>query len=123
MTENLHLGPVQAMMFFCADPRASAHWWADLLNASVCEQDGFCWLELVDGLELGFHPEDALKNPPGASTVPYLLCTDLEATIAAIQAAGGSLHRGPLVINATRRIAQVQDPFETVVGLDERRIG
>jgi len=121
MTDHLGLGPVQAMMFFCADPRATAHWWADLLHTPVYEQDGFCWIELIDGTEIGFHPEDVLNNPPGSSTVAYLLCTDLDITIEAIRAAGGSLHRGPLVIDSTRRIAQVQDPFGTVVGLDERR--
>jgi len=108
-------------MFFCSNPRECSRWWADLIDVPVKNEDGFFWFELEDGTEVGFHAADDIKNPLGASTVAYLSLADLNAAIATVAGAGGSLHRGPLAIEGDRTIAQVKDPFGTVVGLDERR--
>lgn len=71
----------------------------------------------LPGSNSGSTPADPVKNPPGASTVPYWEVDDLDRALARLEAAGAARHRGPLTIDPARRIAQVQDPFGAVIGL------
>lgn len=113
---------VRAVMVFADDPAASAEWWAEVLGVAahveVSEHgDVFAWLD-VAGVEFGFHPADEARNPRGGSPVVYWAVDDLEAARRRLLAAGCVHHRGPLEVSPGRRIAQVRDPFGTVVGLD-----
>ncbi|MFJ2955587.1 VOC family protein [Streptomyces sp. NPDC087270] len=113
---------VRTVMVFAEDPEASARWWGEVLDAPVkldIADSGavYAWVE-VAGVELGFHPADDERNPRGGSPVVYWQVTDVGETRARLLEAGCTHHRGPLVVEPGRRIAQVVDPFGTVVGLD-----
>ncbi len=71
------------------------------------------------GVELGFHPVDDERNPRGGgSPVVYWGVEDLDQVRERLLAAGCAHHRGPLTIEPGRRIAQLRDPFGTVVGIE-----
>lgn len=79
----------------------------------------------VEFVELFFHPVDhektpwgEEKNPEGGSTVVYLAVDDLTAARDRLLEAGCQPWRGPIEIEAERRICQLRDPFGTVWGLD-----
>jgi predicted enzyme related to lactoylglutathione lyase len=107
-------------MIFAEDPRVVASWWADPLecpNDRVSFEDGFVWFD-VGNIEFGFHPTDAEKNSIGGSPVVYLRVEEHSTAVARAESKGARLHRGPLVIDARRSIAQLIDPFGNVFGLD-----
>jgi predicted enzyme related to lactoylglutathione lyase len=109
-------------MVFADDPEVSARWWGETLGAPVkLDVAGtgavYAWIE-VAGVELGFHPADDDRNPRGGSPVVYWQVDDVDQVRERLLAAGCAHHRGPLVIEPGRRIAQVRDPFGTVFGLD-----
>lgn len=112
---------VRTVLVFAADPRRSAGWWAEVLDVPArFDIDGesvYAWVDIA-GVELGFHPADPERNPPGASTVPYWGVDDLDVVRDRLLAAGCARHRGPLVVEAGRRICQLTDPFGFVFGLD-----
>lgn len=111
---------VRAVMVFAENPKEVAAWWADLLeypHEHVSFEDDFVWFD-VDGTEFGFHPSDATQNPVGGSPVVYLRVDDHSAAVSRAVSKGARLHRGPLVIDDSRSIAQLIDPFGNVFGLD-----
>ncbi|GAA2255972.1 hypothetical protein GCM10010232_51770 [Streptomyces amakusaensis] len=113
---------VRTVMIFADDPEASARWWGGLLDAPVrldVADTGavYAWIETA-GVELGFHPADEARNPRGGSPVVYWGVDDLDRARARLLAAGCAHHRGPLEIAPGRRIAQLRDPFGTVVGVE-----
>jgi|ERR1700722_1911073 predicted enzyme related to lactoylglutathione lyase len=115
---------LRAVMVFAENPKEVAAWWADLLeypNERVSIEKDFAWFE-VDGIEFGFHRSDVIKNPVGGSPVVYLRVDDHSAAVARAESKGARLHRGPLVIDASRSIAQLVDPFGNVFGLDGPQI-
>ena len=83
----------------------------------VAFEDGFAWFD-VGGVEFGFHPADAGKNPVGGSPVVYLRAEDLAMALNRAESKGARRHRGPLSIGASRSIVQLVDPFGNVFGLD-----
>jgi predicted enzyme related to lactoylglutathione lyase len=116
------LGSIRTVMVFAADPQASAQWWGDLLGAPVktdVSDSGtvYAWVE-HDGVEMGFHPVDDEHNPRGGSPVVYWSVDDLGQVRERLLAAGCEHHRGPLQVEPGRRIAQLRDPFGTVIGID-----
>lgn len=115
-------GPLRAVMFFVGDQAAAATWYRDVVVGAgeVTEDQGYYFVE-VEGVEVGFHPADPDRNPPGRSVVAYFATDHLdEARSAAIQA-GAQHHRGPLDISEERAICQLIDPFGNVFGLDGHR--
>jgi predicted enzyme related to lactoylglutathione lyase len=107
-------------MIFAEEPKVVATWWADLLNCPgdrVSCDDGFVYFD-IGGIEFGFHPFDAGKNPVGGSPVVYLRVEDHAAALARAESKGARLHRGPLVVHASRSIAQLIDPFGNIFGFD-----
>ncbi|MFJ2577164.1 VOC family protein [Kitasatospora aureofaciens] len=78
---------------------------------------GYAWVE-HDGVELGFHPVDDERNPRGGSPVVYWSVGDVDRAREWLLSAGCEHHRGPLQIEPGRRIAQLRDPFGTVIGID-----
>lgn len=113
---------VSTVMIFADDPELSARWWGELLGAPVkLDVSGtgavYAWVE-VSGVELGFHPADDERNPRGGSPVVYWQVDNVDETRSRLLAAGCEHHRGPLTIEPGRRIAQVTDPFGTIVGID-----
>ncbi|MFK0167306.1 VOC family protein [Streptomyces sp. NPDC090306] len=112
---------VRTVMVFALDPAASARWWAEVLGVRAHfegeDTGGYAWLE-AGGVELGFHPADDARNPPGASPVVYWAVDAVDATRRALVDRGCRHHRGPLDIAEDRRICQLVDPFGTVFGLD-----
>ncbi|WP_261561968.1 VOC family protein [Frankia tisae] len=114
-------GPVTTVMTFADDPEKSARWWAGLLGAEVhLDVDGdsvYAWLN-VAGVEVGFHQADDDRNPRGGSPVVYWSVADLDTARERLLSAGCVHHRGPLLVAEGRRIAQVVDPFGTIVGVE-----
>ncbi|MET8743804.1 VOC family protein [Streptomyces sp. NPDC004728] len=113
---------VRTVMTFALDPEASARWWGELLDVPVRMDvsdagDVYAWVE-IGGVEVGFHPADDERNPRGGSPVVYWGVDDLDRVRERLLAAGCEHHRGPLVIEPGRRIAQLRDPFGTVVGIE-----
>ncbi|WP_424706993.1 VOC family protein [Kitasatospora acidiphila] len=109
-------------MTFAENPEASARWWGDLLDTQakveVSESGAvYAWVE-HGGVELGFHPADDERNPRGGSPVVYWSVGDVDRAREWLLAAGCEHHRGPLQIEPGRRIAQLRDPFGTVIGID-----
>ncbi|WP_245205794.1 VOC family protein [Kitasatospora sp. RG8] len=94
----------------------------DLLNMPVKTEVSdagavYAWVER-GGVELGFHPADDERNPRGGSPIVYWSVDDVDQVRERLLAAGCSHHRGPLRIEPGRRIAQLIDPFGTVIGID-----
>ena len=110
--------PLRSVMTFADSPAEVARWWAAALagDAPVTHLEGFSFFEL-DGVEFAFHHDDGL-NLRGASPVVYFAVDDVEAARTRLGAAGATLFRGPLEIDARRRICQMTDPFGNVIGLD-----
>ena len=113
---------VATVMVFADNPQESATWWADLLGADVhLHHDPrgavYAWIT-VGAVELGFHPADE-RNPRGGSPVVYWQVDgDLDTARGYLLAAGCVHHRGPIEAEPGRRIAQIVDPFGTVVGIE-----
>ncbi len=106
-------------MFFVADPEEACSWWIEhLAPESERRRDGPFWWFEKEGVEVGFHPEDAERNPPGRSTVVYWHADNLEERRQQLIDAGCTPHRGPLVIEPRRKICQLIDPFANCFGLD-----
>ncbi|KIF73924.1 glyoxalase [Streptomyces sp. 150FB] len=113
---------VRTVMVFAKDPEASADWWCRLLGTPVKTEVSdtgavYAWGE-IGGVELGFHPADDERNPRGGSPVVYWEVDDVDQARDWLLAAGCEHHRGPLTIERGRRIAQLRDPFGTIVGID-----
>ncbi|MGL4288456.1 MAG: VOC family protein [Phreatobacter sp.] len=112
---------IRTVMVFVEDPEAAARWWAGIFGAEVPRDVNgasvYAWLDL-DGLEFGFHQASPAKNPHGGSTVPYWAVDDLDAERQRLIDAGCVPHRGPLAVDASRRVCQLVDPFGTIFGLD-----
>ena len=113
---------VRIVMVFTTAPEASARWWGELLDVPVktdVSDSGavYAWVE-SGGVELGFHPADDERNPRGGSPVMYWGVDDVDQARARLRAAGCEPHRGPLTTESGRRIAQVRDPFGTIVGIE-----
>jgi predicted enzyme related to lactoylglutathione lyase len=104
-------------MFFVSQPSQAATWWARAMD-TVAHHDGEYSFVEVGELEVGFHPNDDGRNPPGSSTVAYFHADDFEQSRTRFLQLGCTMHRGPLDVSATRRIAQLTDPFGNVFGLD-----
>ena len=106
-------------MFFSTTPDVVASWWASNLAGGVpLVQEGEFWYFLLNGVEFGFHPADPIRNPIGGSPVVYLSTADLENTRESLLILGCSMHRGPLIVDDSRRICQMIDPFGNTFGLD-----
>ncbi len=114
-----HRRPIRAVMFFADEPETCARWWARHLTGAteIQVEAGFCWFEL-EGIEIGFHPADAERNPRGGSPVVYWAAADVLTERDAFLEAGCLPHRGPLDVEPGRRICQLVDPFGNVFGLD-----
>ena len=113
---------VRAVMMFSPDPEQACRWWSKVLdvpvNLDVVGDSVFAWLEL-DGVEFGFHQADDERNPRGGgSPVVYWSVDDLDKVREVLLAAGCEHHRGPLLAEPGRRIAQLRDPFGTIFGID-----
>ncbi|MGW8485463.1 VOC family protein [Streptomyces sp. NPDC055886] len=113
---------VRTVMTFAVDPEASARWWGESLDAPVkldVSDTGavYAWVE-IGGVEVGFHPADDERNPRGGSPVVYWGVDDVDQVRERLLAAGCEHHRGPLEIEPGRRIAQLRDPFGTIVGIE-----
>ena len=118
----LLMSRVRAVMVFVDDPKAVASWYAPLfgdppIRTIPTEGTDFAWFE-ADGVELAFHPTDSGLNPAGRSVVAYWPVTSVNQVRSALLARGAIHHRGPLVVDATRSICQLIDPFGNVFGLD-----
>jgi predicted enzyme related to lactoylglutathione lyase len=115
---------IAQVVVFVDEPSVVASFWAEPLEVPWRLEDGGALVEL-GFVELFFHPADhettpsgEEKNPRGGSTVVYLAVEDCDAVRTRLLAAGCDLWRGPIEIEAGRRICQVRDPFGTVWGLD-----
>jgi predicted enzyme related to lactoylglutathione lyase len=108
---------IRTVMFFVSQPSQAATWWARAMDTVAHHENEYSFIE-VGELEVGFHPCDDGRNPQGSSTVAYFKTDDLEGSRTHFLQLGCSMHRGPLVVSATRRIAQLIDPFGNVFGLD-----
>jgi predicted enzyme related to lactoylglutathione lyase len=108
---------IKTVMFFVNQPSEAANWWAQAMNTVAQHEGEYSFIEIGD-LEIGFHPNDDGRNPQGSSTVAYLGTDDFEGYRTHFLQLGCTMHRGPLELSATRRIAQLTDPFGNVFGLD-----
>ncbi|MFD9591719.1 VOC family protein [Kitasatospora sp. NPDC059973] len=113
---------VTTVMTFALDPAASARWWGEFLGVPVTTDVSdtgsvYAWVEIA-GVEVGFHPADDALNRRGGSPVVYWGVDDVDHVRERLLAAGCTHHRGPLTIAPGRRIAQLRDPFGTVVGIE-----
>ncbi|MCT9093931.1 VOC family protein [Streptomyces sp. ASQP_92] len=110
-------------MAFADNPEASARWWGEVLDSPVKTDVNddtsavYAWVQ-AGGIELGFHPADDERNPRGGSPVVYWGVDDLDQARDHLLAAGCKHHRGPLLIEPGRRIAQLRDPFGAIVGIE-----
>ncbi len=111
---------IRAIMIFAADTAEQCRWWAENLanRAERHVEDGVFWWFELDGVEVGFHPADTQKNPVGGSPVVYWSVGDLDAERSRLLRAGCKPHRGPLQVDASRKICQLVDPFGNIFGLD-----
>lgn len=113
------LKAVQSVIHFVADIEAAARWYADLLAAAVeHENEQFAFVRGPGGVTIGFHPLDT-KCPGGVGgTTVYWEVDDLAATVAALQQAGATLHRGPARTDFGAHVAMLIDPFGCTLGLN-----
>ena len=122
---SLLMSRVRTVMVFVDDPTAAAFWYAPLfgdppVQTLPTEGTHFAWFE-TDGIELAFHPTDTELNPGGRSVVAYWSVASVAKARTALLARGATHHRGPIVVDASRSICQLIDPFGTVFGLDGPR--
>jgi predicted enzyme related to lactoylglutathione lyase len=113
---------VTALMLFAEDTHAVANWWAaafgiDRLEVEEHSQGDFVFFN-ASGIEVGVHAADPKKNPLGGSPVMYFSVSSVETARDAMIELGATPHRGPLVVDRSRSICQLRDPFGNVFGLD-----
>ncbi len=110
---------VASVMYFVNEPRTAASWYAKHLfgGISLQEEAGFSCVQ-VGGVEVGFHPAEDGKNPPGGGSVVYWRVENFLSTREALLAAGCEPWRGPLRLTPTRIICQLRDPFRNIIGLE-----
>lgn len=114
------LRAVESVVFFVSDIDAAAAWWADLLGSPVGhENPRFAFVHGPGGVLLGFHPADA-KCPGGiGGTTVYWEVDDLDAGVAALQARGARLHRGPARTDFGAAVAMLVCPWGCSIGLNQ----
>jgi predicted enzyme related to lactoylglutathione lyase len=121
VVDHVNRTAVTGVMLFVAKPRDVAVWYAEAFRAGpsavVEEAGGLCHFDYL-GIELAFHPADAQKNPPGASTVVYWASHGVIADRQRLVELGARHHRGPLEVSDSRWICQLADPVGNIFGLD-----
>ena len=75
----------------------------------------------VGDVRLEFVPSDEKLSSGAAGTVAYWEAPDFDAALAALQATGATLYRGPLDIEYGRAMCQVLDPWGNCIGITGRR--
>lgn len=102
-----------------SDVAASRDWYRSFFGKEPVEDEpGFASFKL-DGAHLDLVQADG-KNPLSkGGSVGYWHVSDLDAALARAKELGGELYRGPLRVEEIQRnIAQIQDPFGNVIGLE-----
>ena len=102
-----------------ADVAASRDWYRAFFGKEPTEDSPSFVSFKLDGAYLDLVQADG-KNPfsPGGS-VGYWHVSNLDAALARARELGGQLYRGPLRVEEIKRnIAQIQDPFGNVIGLE-----
>jgi hypothetical protein len=115
--------PALAVLIHCADPAAARAWysrlWPQAREIHLSEPQPFDLL-VHDGVQLEFVPADAKVASGKAGSVVYWPVDDFDAVRARAEALGAMLYRGPMAIEAGRRMAQFTDPFGNLFGLRGR---
>ncbi len=108
---------IDSVLFFVADIDVAAAWYADLFGVAVQhENPQYAFLSLP-WMKLGFHPADA-KNPVGGrSQAIYLSVPAVAPALAALQARGATLKRGPARTDLGEWACLLDDPFGGQLGL------
>lgn len=67
-------------------------------------------------LEFGFHPAETALNPVGGSPVVHLRNANLPADLVRSTRRCARLHRGSLAIADGNGVAEIADPFGSILG-------
>ncbi|MFN2134550.1 MAG: SulP family inorganic anion transporter, partial [Candidatus Promineifilaceae bacterium] len=84
----------------------------------VEQASGFIALD-IGGIALEVVDADEQSPSGAAGSVVYWRTADLEARLAALEALGATLYRGPLEVEDGRRMCQVLDPWGNALGVRE----
>jgi len=98
-------------MIFSADPEADRAFLKDVLDLPCVDSGGGWLIFALPPAELGVHPSD---GPPHHAL--YLMCDDLDATLAGLGAKGIALARGPAA-EGFGRVAYLDVPGLGELGL------
>jgi hypothetical protein len=71
----------------------------------------------IDGVMLEIVPADSKVRNDAAGSVVYWRVADFQAALEHLLAAGATLYRGPIDIDAGQRMAQVRDPWGNCIGI------
>lgn len=75
----------------------------------------------VGGFELGLDPDTSDQKPGAGGSTSYWGVESMDATAAALKAAGVRFRSEPRDVGDGIRVASVEDPFGNVVGLIENK--
>jgi predicted enzyme related to lactoylglutathione lyase len=115
----LNVTRIDSVLFFVSDIHAAAQWYASLFESTVEYENPHYAFVRTPFSTFGFHPADE-KCPGGrGGSVTYLEVANVDAAIALISEKGASLHRGPLTTSPGPRVAVIQDPFGSLLGISE----
>jgi uncharacterized protein len=111
--------PIVAVMIHVPNPAQGLAWYEQafpLARRQKSKQHEFEFLQLGNiQLELVLADEKVSSGPSG--TVVYWQVVSIPQEIKRLEALGGKLYRGPLLIEDKISMCQVQDPWGNCIGL------
>lgn len=115
---------IVSILLHTQDWRAATDWYAQAFPQAVRvypESDDYGLLQL-GGVALEIIDADEKVSSGAAGSVVYWSVEDLRQEVVRLEAMGGTLYRGPLLIEGGEWIAQVRDPWGNCIGLRQVQV-
>ena len=111
--------PIAAVMIHVADVGAALLWYERAFPEAVRVFHGDPAFECLSlhGVQLEFVPRDSKVSSGPCGSVIYYRVAHFDAALAHFQRLGSSVYRGPIDIENSQRMCQVQDPWGNCVGI------
>jgi predicted enzyme related to lactoylglutathione lyase len=109
------MSAVNTLIYPVADLAAAKRVFTTLLGAEPHTDEPYYVGYSVDGQEIALDPNGHRKGLTGAT--PYWSVDDLEATVAALTAAGATLSQKPTSVGGGRTVAVLADADGNMIGV------
>jgi predicted enzyme related to lactoylglutathione lyase len=113
---------LESIVFFVTNIHTAAQWYATLFNTTVqYENPQYAFIH-VQGLILGFHPEDAKNQHGMTSSVVYWEVDDFDNNLQNLLKLGCLIYRNPMTTSLGAKVAMLIDPFGNHFGINQSAV-